>query len=147
MNKDQMVEGPFGSNACYEQSFEHEGQEIKTWLCFGSGFTTSTLMSKGSEVVNNALATAPELYKDLMYEDKNNRVWLPATITLPAKGMVFADGTSKDNWKWAAVKAIPIQEGDNKVAEDQTHKMDMKNVKHFEQKDFMDALEIIGFFQ
>ena len=147
MNKDQMVEGPFGSNACYEQSFEHEGQEIKTWLCFGSGFTTSTLMSKGSEVVNNALATAPELYKDLMYEDKNNRVWLPATITLPAKGMVFADGTSKDNWKWAAVKAIPIQEGDNKVAEDQTHKMDMKNVKHFEQKDFMDALETIGFFQ
>ena len=146
VDKDQLVEGPFGSNACYEQSFEHEGQEIKTWLCFGSGFTTSTLMTKGSEVVNNALATSPELYKDLMHEDKNGRVWLPATITLPAKGMVFIDGTSKKDWKWAAVNAIPLQEEDKKVAEDQTHKMDMKNVKHFKQNDFMDALEMIGFF-
>ena len=146
VDKDQLVEGPFGSNACYEQSFELDGQEIKTWLCFGSGFTTSTLMTKGSEVVNNALATSPELYKDLMHEDKNGRVWLPATITLPAKGMVFIDGTSKKDWKWAAVNAIPLQEGDKKVAEDQTHKMDMKNVKHFKQNDFMDALEMIGFF-
>jgi hypothetical protein len=146
VDKDQLIEGPFGSNACYEQSFELDGQQIKTWLCFGSGFTTSTLMTKGSEVVNNALATSPELYKDLMHEDKNGRVWLPATITLPAKGMVFIDGTSKKDWKWAAVNAIPLQEGDKKVAEDQTHKMDMKNVKHFKQNDFMDALEMIGFF-
>lgn len=146
INKDQLVEGPFGSNACYEQSFEHEGQEIKTWLCFGSGYTTSTLMTKGSPTVTSAIESSPELYKDLMFEDKNNRVWLPATITLPEKGMVFIDGTSKKDWKWAAVNAIPIQEGDKKITKDQTHKMDMKNVKYFGQRDFMDALENIGFF-
>ena len=49
-------------------------------------------MSKGSSVVAQAVETSPELYKDLMFEDKNNRVWLPATITLPEKGMVFLDG-------------------------------------------------------
>ena len=146
INKDQLVEGPFGSNACYEQRFEHEGQEIKTWLCFGSGFTTSTLMTKGSPTVTTALETSPELYKDLMHEDKKGRVWLPATITLPEKGMVFIDGTNKKDWKWAAAKAIPLQEGDKKIAENQTHKMDMKNVEYFGQKDFMDALETIGFF-
>ena len=146
INKDQLVEGPFGSNACYEQSFQHDGQDITTWLCFGSGFTTSTLMIKGSEIVQNAIETSPELYKDLMFEDKNERVWLPATITLPNSGMVFLDGTDKKNWKWAGVKAIPLQEGDKKISEDQTHKMDMKNVKHFSQRDFMDALEFIGFF-
>ena len=146
INKDQLVEGPFGSNACYEQSFEHEGQEIKTWLCFGSGFTTSTLMTKGSPTVTTALETSPELYKDLMHEDNNGRIWLPATITLPEKGMVFIDGTNKKDWKWAAANAVPLQEGDKKIAENQTHKMDMKNVKYFEQKDFMDALETIGFF-
>lgn len=146
INKDQLVEGPFGSNACYEQRFEHEGQEIKTWLCFGSGFTTSTLMTKGSPTVTTALETSPELYKDLMHEDKKGRVWLPATITLPEKGMVFIDGTNKKDWKWAAAKAIPLQEEDKKIAENQTHKMDMKNVEYFEQKDFMDALETIGFF-
>lgn len=146
MNKDQLVEGPFGSNACYEQSFEHEGKEVTTWLCFGSGFTTSTLMTKGSNIVAQAIETSPELYKDLMFEDKNDRVWLPATITLPEKGMVFLDGTDKKNWKWAGVKAIPLQEGDKIVTEGQTHKMDMKNIKHFEQKDFMEAADFIGMF-
>jgi len=146
MNKDQLIEGPFGSNACYEQVFNHEGSQITTWLCFGSGFTSSTLMTEGSVTVRNALETSPELYKDLMFEDKNGKVWLPATITLPNKGMVFIDGSSKDDWKWAGVKAIELTEGDKKVQKDQTHKMDMKNVKHFGQNDFMDAAEYIGMF-
>ena len=132
-----------GGNACYEQNID---EQTTTWMCMGCGFTTSTLMTKDGEVVKNAIETSPELYKDIMFEDSDKRVWLPATITLPAKGMVFVDGTDKKDWKWAAVNAIPLQEGDKKVTEDQTHKMDMKNVKHFKQKDFMDALETIGFF-
>lgn len=132
-----------GGNACYEQNI---GEDITTWMCMGCGFTTSTLMTKDGEVVKNAIETSPELYKDLMFEDTDKRVWLPATITLPEKGMVFIDGASKQEWKWAAVKAVPLQEGDKKVSEGQTHKMDMKNVKHFKQKDFMDALENIGFY-
>lgn len=132
-----------GGNACYEQNID---ENITTWMCMGCGFTTSTLMSKDGEVVKNAVETSPELYKDIMFEDSDKRVWLPATITLPAKGMVFVDGVNKKDWKWAAVNAVPLQEGDKKVSEDQTHRMDMKNVKHFNQKDFMDALETIGFF-
>ena len=132
-----------GGNACYEQNID---ESITTWMCMGCGFTTSTLMSKDGEVVKNAVETSPELYKDIMFEDSDKRVWLPATITLPAKGMVFVDGVNKKDWKWAAVNAVPLQEGDKKVSETQTHKMDMKNVKHFNQKDFMDALETIGFF-
>tara|TARA_R110000803_G_scaffold132540_2_gene199762 strand:+ start:1291 stop:1746 length:456 start_codon:yes stop_codon:yes gene_type:complete len=147
MNKDQLIEGPFGSNACYEQAFMHDGTEIKTWLCFGSGFTTSTLMTKDSPTVKTALETSPELYKDLLHEDANGRVWLPATITLPEKGMVFIDGVDKNNWKWAGVKAVLLEKNDKKVAADQTHKMDMKNVKHFEQKDFMEAADYIGMFK
>ena len=94
LNQDQLVEGPFGSNACYEQSFEQEGKEIKTWLCFGSGFTTSTLMTEGSKVVQDLLETSPELYVDLLHTDKDKKVWAPATITLPEKGMVFLDRKS-----------------------------------------------------
>ncbi len=150
LNQDQLVEGPFGSNACYEQTFEQQGQQIKTWLCFGSGFTTSTLMTEGSKVVNDLLETSPELYKDLLHIDKDKRVWAPATITLPEKGMVFLDGSSKEQWQWAAVRAIPITEEDRKVKQfpsDQTHKMDMKNLKHFAQNNFMDALEYIDFYR
>ena len=32
INKDQLVEGPFGSNACYEQNFVQDGKEITTWV-------------------------------------------------------------------------------------------------------------------
>ena len=150
LEKDKLVEGPFGSNACYEQTFEQDGKEIKTWLCFGSGFTTSTLMTEGSKIVNDLLETSPELYKDLLHTDKEKRVWAPATISLPEKGMVFLDGTSKEEWQWAAVKSIPITEEDRKVKQfpkDQTHKMDMQNIKHFGQRDFMTALEHIDFYK
>ena len=150
MNTDKLVEGPFGSNACYEQSFEQEGQEVKTWLCFGSGFTTSTLMTEGSKTVADLLETSPELYKTLLHTDKEKRVWAPATISLPKKGMVFIDGVSKDEWNWAAVKAIPITKEERKsknFPKEQTHKMDMQNAEKYGKKDFMDALEYIGFFK
>ena len=75
-NKDQLVTGPFGSNACYEQVItvkEHK-EPIKTWLCFGSGYTTSTLMTEGSKTVTDLLETAPELYKALMHKDDKGRI-------------------------------------------------------------------------
>ncbi len=150
LNQDQLVEGPFGSNACYEQTFEQQGQQIKTWLCFGSGFTTSTLMTEGSKVVKDLLETSPELYKDLLHTDKQKRVWAPATISIPEKGMVFLDGNSKDIWNWSAVKAVPITEEDRKgkrFPKDQTHRMDMTNLKQYAQNDFMTALEYIDFYK
>ena len=147
---DKLVDGPFGSNACYESTFEQDGQQITTWLCFGSGYTTSTLMTKGSEVVAAALETSPELYKDLMHEAKDGKIWIPATITLPGKGMVFVDGTSKRDWKWSAVKSVELTKEEIKskrYPKGQTQKMDMANALKFEQKDFMDALEVIGFYE
>jgi hypothetical protein len=35
--------------------------------------------------------------------------------------MVFANGPSGQEWGWAAVKAVELQEGDKRVREDQTH--------------------------
>ena len=133
-----------GGNACYEQ---HIDESTNTWMCFGCGFTTTSIMNKEGEAAANARATSPELYKDLEFVDDKNLSWFPATITLPNKGMVFLDGTGKDNWGWTAVKAVPLQEGDTKVDPKQTHKMDMNNKQQFSQKDFMDALEVIGFYE
>lgn len=133
-----------GSDACYEQQLS---ENITTWLCMGCGFTTSTQLEKDSILYNQTLESSPELYKDLLFVDNNNRGWFPATITVPEKGMVFIDGTSKDDWKWSAVKAVKIPEEEkNKYPENQEYKMDMKNIKYFERKDFMDALEVINFY-
>ena len=150
INKDKLVEGPFGSDACYEQVIEANGEEVTTWLCFGSGWTSSTLMTEGSKVLNDAIETAPELYKDLLHEDKQGRFWLPATITIPKKGMVFLDGTDTKNWNWVAVRAIKLtneEKESGKFPQGQEWKMDMQNKKIFGQRDFMDALDDIGFFQ
>lgn len=136
-----------GGNACYEQKVN---DEITTWLCMGCGFTSSTVMTEGSQPVTNIIETSPELYKDLITKDKDGLIWSPATITLPGKGMVFIDGSSIKEWKWSAVKAIPLTEEEKKSGrypEDQEVKMDMKNAQTFGQKEFMDALEIIGFYE
>lgn len=84
-----------------------------------------------------------------MFLDNENKVWFPATITLPGQGMVFIDGSSKTDWKWSSVSAVEITDEDRKIKqypEDQTYRMDMANAKKYEQKDFMEALENIGFF-
>lgn len=133
------------SNACYEQ---HINEQLTTWLCMGCGFTTSTVMTEGSQPVKQAIESSPELYKDLLYKDEDGHIWMPATVTLPAKGMVFIDGSTKENWRWAAVKAVDIvKEEKHKYPDGQTHKMDMKGAQYFNQKEFMDALEVIGFYQ
>ncbi len=101
-----------GGDACYEQ---HIDENTTTWLCMGCGFTTSTLMEEKGKVVKDLEETSPELYKELLYTDDNKRVWAPSTITLPEKGMVFLDGTSKKDWKWAAVKTTEITKEDRKT--------------------------------
>lgn len=139
------------SNACYEQ---HIDENTTTWMCMGCGFTTSTLMQEGSPIVRQAMETSPELYKDLLFTDTDKRCWLPAVVSLPDQGMVYLDGTSKEDWKWAAVQSIPLTKEDRKeqingrpkYPKGVNTRADMKNIKYFEQTDFMDALEVIGFY-
>ena len=145
---DNLIQSPVSdSNACYVTKIN---DEITSYLDFGSGFTTTTLMKEDSEQVANAIETSPELFKDIRKKDSEGRVWFPATITVPNSGMVFADGTSKKDWGWSAVKSIPLSEKEIKSGRfpaGQTTKMDMNNVKKFPRdKGFIDALEEIGFF-
>ena len=145
---DNLIQSPVSdSNACYVTKIN---DEITSYLDFGSGFTTTTLMKEDSEQVANAIETSPELFKDIRKKDSEGRVWFPATITVPNSGMVFADGTSKKDWGWSAVKSIPLSEEEIKSGRfpaGQTTKMDMNNVKKFPRdKGFIDALEEIGFF-
>ena len=137
-------------NACYEQAISSmdNPEPIKTYLCFGCGFSSTSLMTEDSVYVKETREVSPELYNDLSQKDENGLVWFPATISIAAKGMVFADGTDKNNWSWKAAKAVRILEEDKeKYPDGQEYKMDMKNAKLFGKKDFMDALDYIEFYQ
>jgi len=130
-----------GSDACY---IDEVNQDIKTYFCYGCGFQTNSLMKEGEEFYTLQTETLPELYKDLISEDENGLKWMPSAINVHDKGMVFANGTSVNDWKWSAVKAVPLQEGDKKLTEDQTHKMDMETKMDFIEREYMDALSYIG---
>ena len=138
-----------GSDACYIQEVNHE---IKNYMCYGCGFITNSLMKKDEEFFEEQIQTLPELYKELMGEDEDTGlIWMPNTINLPNKGMVFADGKNGSNWAWAAVKAIPMpkeeQEKFKAKGKNFKFKMDMENIKHYPEGDFMEALEYIGVFE
>ena len=148
--KDNLTTCPrCGSDACYVQEVNHE---IKNYMCYGCGFITNSLMKKGEEFFETQMETLPELYKELMGEDEDTGlIWMPNTINLPNKGMVFADGKNGSNWAWAAVKAIPMpkeeQEKFKAKGKNFKFKMDMENIKHYPEGDFMEALEYIGVFE
>jgi folate-dependent tRNA-U54 methylase TrmFO/GidA len=57
--------------------------------------------------------------------------------------MVFADGKSRSNWKWAGVKVVPVSEDEKDKFKNEKFRADMTTLKHFEERDFMDALSYI----
>jgi hypothetical protein len=136
------------SDACYEIE---NSPTIKTYSCFGCGYTTNSLMKEGEEFYEQQLEVLPELYKDVMFEDENGLKWMPTTINVPTQGMVFYNGTNSQDAKWAGVKAVEVTEEEkekypikNKPGQFYTHRMDMSTMKAFEKHEFIDALEYIG---
>ena len=76
---------------------------------------------------------------------------MPSSVNLPQQGMVFANGSSKEDWGWAAVKAIPVLEKEKtkypilgKKDEYYEWRMDMTTLKMFPERDYMDALSYIN---
>jgi len=136
------------SDACYVQEVS---ADIKLYYCYGCGFQANTAMNSGSKFLNEQLEILPELYKELMGEDENGLIWMPSTVNIPDKGMVFADGGTSLNWYWSAVKAIPMPEEEKaKFAEkgkDYKWKMDMTTLQHFPERDYIEALDYIGVFE
>jgi hypothetical protein len=137
-----------GSDACY---VDEVNQDIKTYFCYGCGFQTNSLMKEGDVFFERQLEVLPELYKDLLNKDDDGHIWMPTTINIPEKGMIFANGPSKDQWNWAAVKAVPVTKEEaekypipGKKGEYYSWRMDMTTLKEFNERDFMEALSYIG---
>ena len=116
-----------GSNACSEMT---DGK-VSIWICMGCGFTSNTTITDAN--VEQMEATLPELYKALKHKDESGKYWYPNSVMLDNKSMVFAEGTSINDWRWSAVQS---KDG----------KADMTTKKEFAERDFMEALDYIGYF-
>lgn len=143
MNHDKIIDCPkSGGDLCYKTEIN---KDITNYYSLSCGFWTNTLMKDGSDFYNQQIEILPELYKDLAWEDpKTKMIWIPTTINIADKGMVFANGSNADEWNWAAVKAVELKKEEEAKIKDQTHKMDMSTLKEFKERDFIDALSYIG---
>lgn len=130
-----------GGDACYVQEVT---KDIKIELCYGCGFQSNSLMKKDTQFFFEQMEVLPDLYKALMDEEESGKIWMPTSINVEDKGMVFADGTGRDNWRWAGVKAIPVTKEEKEKYKGAKHRADMSTIKHFEERDFMEALSYIG---
>jgi hypothetical protein len=117
-----------GGNACHSASNE----KFTVWSCFGCGFTSNTTLTE--DKLTEVEGVIPQLYIDLKFKDQKGYYWYPSTVILEDKSMVFAEGTSIDDWKWSAVQS-------------KDSKADMTTKKEYEINDFMEALDYIGFFE
>jgi len=149
MSGDKLMNCPrCNSDACYSQEVNNK---LSTYFCYGCGFQSNSLMKNGEEFLLEQTKILPELYIDLIFEDKKGRKWLPSTINLPKQGMIFANGATAKNWKWAAVKSIEVLEEEKekypipgKEGKYYENRMDMETMKLFEERDYMEALSYIG---
>jgi hypothetical protein len=137
-----------GSDACYAQEVN---ESITNYQCMGCGFISNSLMKPNSEFMTQQQEILPELYKDLFFTDEEGCIWMPSTVNIPTMGMVFANGTDKTNWAWAAVKAVQISEEEKEAfkKKDGSHyeyRMDMTTLRNFPEREYMEALEYIGIF-
>ena len=115
---------------CYVPTKASSGDDIENFYCFGCGFNTNSIAKVGSEFIEQQMALYPDLYKDLMGEGEDGKVWMPAFVNTE-KGMLFADGTDGDNWAWAAVKMIPTTEEDDEIIRREKYKPDNDSKKYF----------------
>jgi hypothetical protein len=146
---DKLIDCPCcSSDACF---VDETTPNISTYFCYGCGFQTNSLMKEGEEFYEQQISILPELYKDLLNKDDDEIVWMPSTINLPQQGMVFANGPSKNDWGWAAVKAVPVKKEEkekypipNQKGKFYEWRMDMTTLKMFVKRDYMEALSYIG---
>jgi hypothetical protein len=109
-------------------------------------------MKEGEKFYEEQLEVLPEIYKDVVFKDEDGLIWMPTTVNLPQNGMVFYNGTNKENAKWAAVKAVEVTEEETKYpikgkpGEFYKWRMSMETLKSFEQRQFIEALEYINIF-
>ena len=137
---------------CYTESHSIEDMEVSSYMCMDCGYTTTTLNLEGSEVLNAYEEVTPQLIIDLKWIDpQTNLVWYPTVLNFPSTGIVFADGTSAQNWGWTAAPAVDIPKKEQskypvpgQPGKFYERRVDMEQAKKFAPSEFCEACKSIG---
>ena len=142
MKFDDLIEcSRCGSDASYIQEVN---ADIKLEMCYGCGFQSNSLMKRDTDFFKEQMEVLPEIYKVIMdEEEETGKIWMPTIVRVKGKGMVFVEGTSRMDWAWAAVKDVEVLEEEKEKYKGEEYRADMTTVKHFPEREFMDALSYI----
>lgn len=142
-----------GEHHCFEEETQtQDGQMAKSYMCTNCGYTTTTLNVEGGGVVTGYEEQTAQIIKDLRWVDDENLVWYPIVLNFPSVGIIFPQGTSKDDWSWVTAPAVLIPEEDRQKypipgseGEFYKKKVDMSQQKQFAADKFYDACKHVGF--
>lgn len=142
MNFDNLVKcSRCDSNFCYVQEIN---KDITIESCFGCGFVSNSLMKRDTQFFKEQTDLLPQLYKSLMDEEEDTgKIWMPNHIQVEGKGMVFANGTSRDNWVWTAAKDVLVTEEEKDKYKGKKYRTDLEVSENFEPSNFIGALDYI----
>jgi len=144
-----------GSSNCFQEDHVVGENKVSSYLCMSCGYTTTTLNTSTSQYITSFEETCPTLFTDIKFHDKEtDLVWYPTVLNFPDKGLVFPDGTSRDDWQWRAVPYTPVDEDEkekypvpNKPGEFYQTKANMQLSKLFGQTDFQEGCKFLGIIE
>lgn len=139
------------SSNCFEEVHTVATNSVKSYICMGCGFTSTSLNTEDSEYIKNFEETCPELFKDIKFIDPERKiVWYPTVLNFPELGLIFPDGANAFNWVWRAVPVKPVGEDEKEKypipgepGKFYETKADMESSKTFDQKSFTDACKYL----
>ena len=141
MSEPQKIKSPItGEEKCFVEQYK----DVTSYLCMDSGYTSNTNYKIDSDLIKEVEAAAPKIVNDLRFVDEErNIVWYPSVLQIPGEGMIFPDGTNKEDWGWSVAKEIAIPADEQKEypvpGKEGTYyesKLDMENIRMFERNKF-----------
>lgn len=148
---EHKIISPIDGNPDYCFQSEDAKTGITSYLDYGTGYTSNSLLIIGSDYVDEAEVNQPKLVTELRKSDElRNLIWYPSVINIPLKGMIFPMGTV-DDWTWEVMKVRDVTEEEKEKypIPEQEGKffktiLDVKGKKNFSRDKFIDALKEIG---
>lgn len=136
-----------GGNCFHERLAEGD-----VYMSFDCGFASNSHYKIGSEAIKKVLESAPQLVKDLAFDDKSRGiVWIPSVIQIPGKGIVFPDGVSTEKWGYRYAPEVEIPEDEQKDwpipgrdGKYYTSRVDMEQSTPYKWDEFRDAIANLG---
>ena len=142
-----------GSMRCFESYTEPRTHE--SYLCVQCGYMSLSLYKPGSDVLKNMLEKSADIVGLLQKEDKErDMVWLPAVLNMGDRGIIYPEGTDKNDWHWKYAKTKQLTEEERKDypipdKEGEFYKsiLAVKSAKTYDRLDFISACKDMGIVQ